>query len=209
MASRERAASQDELETMNEILQRLKRLDNQAGQLINANNSFIEHRAPRVEFDPATDTLTFEAEGIEQKITLKRADPNKPIQIDHLAAGGGYKAGRITTQEETSQAELMFEGALEEYYQNAHRVLKLVKTLPGLTNFECREITIVRNKLVEHPAKGEPYSFGYGSTGPVIRPMHKPDREWVDAGLVQNSDAFVTALTEAFKRQSTARDAGA
>ncbi|MGH8594396.1 MAG: hypothetical protein ACREV3_11215, partial [Gammaproteobacteria bacterium] len=70
------------------------------------------------------------------------------------------------------------------YYYAVHRALKLVKMLPQLHNFACREITIIRNKLVEHAEATEPYSFGYGSTGPVVRPIHTPGREWIDPGLL-------------------------
>jgi len=209
-ASRASIASRKEIETVDEVLQRLRRLDNQVGQLINTNNTFIEHRTPRTKFDTETDTYTVRVGGVEQKIKLKRADPNRPIQMRTLDVGGGYKAGRAATEEnEQSQTELMFEGILEDYYQNAHRVLKLVKTLPGLTNFVCREITIVRNKLVEHPEEGEPYSFGFGSTGPVVRPMHSPGREWIDAGLAPNTEVFVKALTNAFEKRIDASGASA
>jgi hypothetical protein len=86
---------------------------------------------------------------------------------------------------------------LEDYYHNAHRVLKLMKLLPGHGNFKCQEITVVRNKLVEHPAQGEPYSFGFGSSGPAVRPMHRSGRPWRDEGLVPNTERFVEALARA------------
>ena len=199
--SRSGSATPEELETINEIVQRVRRLNNQVGQLINTNNSFIEQRVPRFEFDPESDTVTTRVGGVELKTKSKRADPNKPIQMRTLTVGGAYTAGQSASeQNEQSQDEMMFEGSLEDYYQNAHRVLKLIKTLPGLGNFECREITIVRNKLVEHPESGEPYSFGFGATGPVVRPVHKPGREWIDAGLVPNTEAFVRELTLVLER---------
>jgi hypothetical protein len=97
---------------------------------------------------------------------------------------------------------LIYEGLLDDYYHNAHRVLKLMKSLPGQAGFSCREITIVRNKLVEHPEHGEPYSFGFGSTGPVVRPMHRAGREWRDAGLVPNTESFVNDLARALNRDA-------
>lgn len=202
--------NETELETISEIAQRLRRLDNQVGQLININNSLIEQRVPITEFDPETDTVTTRVKGAELKTKLKRADPNKPIQMRTLAAGGAYRAGRQTSSPEKQDVdEMLFEGSSEDYYHNAHRVLKLVKTIPGLSNFECMEITIVRNKLIEHPEHGEVYSFGFGSSGPVVRPMHKPGREWIDAGLVPNTEAFVKALTDAIERQLSAHGTGA
>lgn len=209
-ASKAHTASKAELETINEIARRLRRLDNQVGQLINTNNSLVQQRVPRTEFDPETDTVTTRIGGVELKTKLRRADPNKPIQMRTLAVGGAYKAGRQTTRpKEQDVDEMMFEGALEDYYHNAHRVLKLVKRLLGLSNFGCNEITIVRNKLVEHPEYGEAYSFGFGTSGPVVRPMHKPGREWIDAGLVPDTQAFVKKLTKAFEHQLSAGGAGA
>src|SRR5216684_5306704 len=120
-----------ELEAINEISRRLTRLDNQVDELININNSFIEQRAPQVQFDAETDTITFRFRDIEQKIKLKRANPNKPIQSDTRSVAGVYKAGQTTEEnQEQNPNELVFESALEDHYQNAHKVLKLVRSLP-------------------------------------------------------------------------------
>ena len=87
---------------------------------------------------------------------------------------------------------------MEDYYNNAHRVLKLVQKLPGLGGFSCKPITIVRNKLVAHEEPGDIYSFGFGTSGPTVRAMHKLGRAWRDTGLVANTEAFVTRLSDAF-----------
>jgi hypothetical protein len=190
-----------EKEAIDEVARRLRRLDNQLGQLIGLNNRVMKRRLPETEFDPDTDTVTYRIGELEQKIKLKRADPKVPITMRRLTEGGAYKAKPPDTKQQgvNERDELKFEGLLEDYYNNAHRVLKLVKALPGLRKFECREITIVRNKLVEHPHAGEVYSFGFGATGPTIRPMHKPDREWHDEGLVHNTETFVRRLAAALK----------
>jgi hypothetical protein len=189
-------------EALDEALRRLQRLDSQCGQLIKANNIFIEQQVPQFEFDPETDMVTVRADGLEQVVRLKRANPRKPISMRPLTVGGAYKPNITASGGSAGDiGELDFEGRLEEYYHNAHRILKIVKSLPGLKNFECREITIVRNKLIEHP-EGEVYSFGYGSSGPVVRPQHKSGRTWHDRGLVPNTEALLNRLVQAFEHTS-------
>jgi len=189
-------------ETLDEIVRRLHRLAGQAKQLIELNNAFLETEGLTTEFDPTTDTVTVRVGDIQQSIKLKRADPNVPIKMEGLTAGGAYKAGvRAGDPSGVSESQrLIYEGLLEDYYHNAHRVLKLMRLLPGQADFKCREITIVRNKLVEHPDEGEPYSFGFGSAGPVVRPMQRPGREWRDEGLVSNTERFVNELASALER---------
>lgn len=202
-ASRASKASPEETASLNEISRRLKRLENQVGELININNSMLATQVPQTEFDQDSDTVTFRWEGGEQKIKLKRADPNVPIQHRTVMAGGAYipeHSGQDENVQRETQ-EMKMEALLEDYYQNAHKVLKLVKTLPGLRNVRCQEITMVRNWLVEHPKRGDVYSFGYGTSGPVVRPIQKSARQWNDSGLVPNTEAFVGKLTEAFERQ--------
>jgi hypothetical protein len=197
------SATDDQMETIREITRRLDRLEEQFSRLMELNNSFIQHRAPTADFDNQTDIITFTAPDLgpeyTMKVKLKRADPTKPIRSHGEAIAGSYQPEQSNRSEHEKQQERLLENWLEDYYRNAHRVLKLVETLPGLKNFTCRPITIVRNHLIEHPKQGEIYSFGFGSTGPVVRPMYKPDREHVDAGLVPNTQAFVTSLTRAFE----------
>jgi hypothetical protein len=197
-----RQLSPAQQETVAEITQRLRRLDNEVGRLISLNNRFLKRRPLTTEFDQSTDTVTFRAGDVEQKIKLKRANPAVPITARQLAAGGVYKPDTATPEQVglSNDERHEFEGLLETYYSNAHRILKLVRTLPGLGKFECREITIVRNKLVEHPLAGDVYSFGFGTSGPVVRPLRKPDREWVDNGLVPNTESFIRKLTTDFNR---------
>lgn len=188
-------------ETVAEITQRLRRLDNDVGRPIGLNNRFLKRSPLKTEFDPSTDTVTFRVGDVEQKLKLKRANPAVPLTMRRLTAGGAYKSDSATPEQLglSNRERHEFEGLLEEYYNNAHRILKLVRTLPDLSKFECREITIVRNKLVEHPLAGDVYSFGFGASGPVVRPMRKPDREWIDDGLVPNTESFSRRLMTVFK----------
>lgn len=169
------------------------------------NNTLVDQRTPQIQFDPETGTVTYRMGELEQSVRLNRANPEIPITMGTVTVAGAYRPETIVDHEQSADVEeLAFEGLLEDYYHNAHRILKLVKSLPGFKNFECREIRIVRNQLVEHPKKGEVYSFGWGSSGPVVRPLHQQDREWVDRGLVPNTEALLGKLVEAFRRSSVA-----
>jgi len=169
------------------------------------NNTLIEQRGLQIRFDPGTDTVTYRMGELEQSVRLNRADPEIPIGMGTVTVAGVYKPETTVDQARGADVdELAFEGLLEDYYHNAHRILKLVKSLPGFKNFQCREITMVRNKLVEHPKRGEVYSFGWGSSGPVVRPLHQQDREWIDRGLVSNTQALLGKLVEAFGRSLVA-----
>jgi hypothetical protein len=195
--------TQEQRETLDEVTRRIRRLDEQVGRLVNLNNRYLETEAPMTTFDPSTDTVTFRVGDVQQSLKLNRADPNVPITMEEIGVGGAYRP----TDESGSMLHddrLEFEGLLEDYYQSAHRVLKLVRTLPGLESFKCREITIVRNKLVEHPPEGEAYSFGFGHSGPTVRPFHRPGRQWIDAGLVPNTQAFIDALATRFRESADA-----
>lgn len=90
----------------------------------------------------------------------------------------------------------------ETFYRNSHRLLKVLVQLPGLAELSCREISIVRNQLLEHPeGQGTPVtlpSFGYGSAGPRIKPIQASDQAGVhtDPGLFNNAEALFSALRE-------------
>ena len=88
----------------------------------------------------------------------------------------------------------------EAFYRHCHRLLKVLKQLPGLGSVECREISIVRNQLLEHPeGQGTPItlpSFGYGTAGPTIKPIQANQQAGVhqDAGLFHNAATLLGAL---------------
>lgn len=185
-----------------EIERRLKRLDDAVGELIEINNKLIDQNAPRVSFDPATDTLTVQVPGGEKmQVKLQRANTDVPMQMQNTAFAGAYHAGVEEPSDEVqNKLQKRLEDLVEHYYGSAHRVLKLMQKLPWFKKFECRAITIVRNKLVEHPGEDEPYAFGYGTNGPIVRPATRSPREWHDAGAVRNTEEFIAALAGAFKR---------
>lgn len=178
-----------------EIRRRLERLGAQAAELIDINNRMWAKQGFKVDFDPATDTIVFSVGGTEQRLKLNRADPNVPIQMTSLTAGSAYHAGTSQpSDEEEQRLRVELEEKLESYYQSAHRVLKLFGRVPGLAKIKCVAISRVRNELVEHPDDCALYSFGAGSTGPRMKPMHRSTPKFNDEGLVPNTRAFVDAI---------------
>ena len=186
-----------------EIRRRLGRLRVQAAELIDVNNrleaKYAEYGRAQHHIDPATNTLVFTYLGKEM-IRYRAADPNKPIQIvQQVGWSSGYEAGATppawpAADEEVQKLRLVLEDKLESYYQNAHRVLKLFGRIPGTKKIECRPITLVRNKLIEHPKDGSLYSFGSGWAGPLVKPMFRGELEFHDEGLVPNTRAFVDVI---------------
>jgi hypothetical protein len=187
--------SPEHAQVLLEIRRRLDRLGAQAAELIDINNRIWVKQGFKVDFDPSTDTVIVSIEGEEQRLKLKRADPNVPIQMKGLTAGSGYHAGTSQpSDEEEQRLRLELEEKLESYYQSAHRVLKLFGRVPSLAKIKCVAISRVRNELIEHPDDGALYSFGTGSTGPRVKPMHRGTPKFNDEGLVPNTRAFVDAI---------------
>jgi len=185
-------------ETLGETRRRLERLSTDAQRLIEINNALDDAEGITVQFDPDSDTVVYRVGDAEMKLKLRRADPSVPIGMGHVTSGAAYDA----TQEGTPplpNAELRreLETGLEAFYYSAHRILDLLATIPGLKKIDCREIRIVRNKLVEHASPGTLYSFGFGSTGPRVKPMHRGVAEWNDDGLVPNVQSFVRTIDTA------------
>jgi hypothetical protein len=179
-----------------EIRRRLERLGTQAAELIDINNRMWDKQGMKVDFDPSTDTMILSVGGVEQRrLKLKRADPNVAIQMVGSTAASGYHAGTSQpADEEEQRLRLELEEKLESYYQSAHRVLKLFGRVPGLAKVRCVAISRVRNELIEHADDGALYSFGAGSTGPRVKPMHRDAPQFNDEGLGPNTRAFVDAI---------------
>lgn len=195
------ALTQQRIETLREVETRLLRLAAQYNELLQINTRLMESDPLRIQmsFDPSSETITFGDGDTAIRIKLNRADPNVPIARDNESMVGAYIAGSTSSESaEIVQLKSRMESLLEDFYHSAHRVQKLVKTLPGMLKTESRAITIVRNKLVEHPEVGDFYTFGWSSSGPVVRPLHRPGRQWVDAGLIPNTKEFVDVLVKAF-----------
>ena len=192
--------SSKNVETLREVETRLIRLDKQYKELLEINTQLMESdpRRIRTHFDPESDTITVGFKDQEIKIRLNRADPNVPLGVTE-SSGGAYIASKETGDPDHIVAlKSRMESGLEGFYYSAHRIQKLMKTLPGIPKTESRAITIVRNKLVEHPDAGDFYSFGWSSNGPVVRPTHRPGRQWADLGLVPNMQEFANVVIKAF-----------
>jgi hypothetical protein len=188
--------SPNDIDTLREIERRIQRLQPALERLLQINAQLITDASPKVHLDQETDTISIQVGDQVHSLKLNRANPDTPVSLRSIATTGAYRAGGVRSNDTATISHLKseLEGALEQYYYNAHRVLKLIQQLPGLRNFKCKEIIIVRNKLVEHADHGDIYSFGFGSAGPVVRPMVRPGRVWTDQGLLRNTEAFVNAL---------------
>lgn len=203
-ASHAPALSAETQETLREVIRRLERLSAQTEKLIAINNSLLGTSGVSTEFDVSTDCLVIRAGDTEQRLQLRRTDPNVPITMRTLTAGGAYHAGATDDVPlEDAQLRLELESKLEAFYQSAHRVLKLLGTIPDLRKIKCMAITQVRNKLIEHPDDGTIYSFGFGSTGPRVKPMRRGTPAWNDEGLVPNTRDFVDAIAAGFAATRT------
>lgn len=178
-----------------EICRRLERMRAQAVELIDINNRIWAKAAFTIRFDPETETIIISVGGEEHALKLNRADPGVPIQMRSFAAGIAYHAGSSKAMdEEEARLRVELEEKLESYYQSAHRVLKLFGRIPALSKIRCTSISRVRNELIEHPDDGALYSFGVGSNGPTVKPMHRGTPRFIDEGLVPNTEAFVKAI---------------
>lgn len=191
-----------------EILRRVLRLRSTFTRLAEINARLMAVTPLTTSFDAATDTFIARSGDGEIRVKLKRADPSVPIGFTQLTEGGAYVARPkdAVSAQDSDELKAEMEDLLENYYYNAHRVLKLVQRLPRMRNFKCKEVVVVRNKLIEHADHGDMYSFGYGSTGPRVKPMGRPGREWNDEGLFTNTESFLGAPTAHFSQRS-ARDA--
>lgn len=202
-ARHERDLDAQQRETLYEVARRLEQLDEQAHRLIEQNNAFMAgHTITKIPGPEGADTIVVRLPGaLPVAITTKRADPNIPVEIGSTAGGGAYHvvSERASAFGVSDSERRKYESEVEAYYYNAHRVLDLLRETPGLGKLQSRAITIVRNKLVEHPTVGAKYSFGFGSAGPVVRPMGGAGG-WRDDGLVPNTEAFITDLTRMLDR---------
>ncbi len=134
---------------------------------------------PAVSSDEVSHTISFTHKGQTQSIKLSHADPNVPISIAGSTSISAYKAGsekRESATPDTDEFKMLVEQMLEHYYSNAFRVTKFVQQVSGRSKYDCRPITIVRNKLIEHFKPGSIYSFGFGSNDPFIKPIYRGER---------------------------------
>lgn len=188
--------------TLLEIKRRLERLDIQLRKLLEINEKLILKEDFKISFDQPNDTIVISMGGQEQRIKLKRADPNIPITLNNLTRGSAYQAGSASSRDDEEHAlRIELETELESYYQSAHKVLKLFGTIPEFTKIKSLSITRVRNNLIEHTKNGAVYSFGVGSTGPRVKPMYEGELVFNDEGLVPNTREFIDAIEKYLKQK--------
>lgn len=87
----------------------------------------------------------------------------------------------------------------ESFYYIAFRLRKIIRSLPALGNFECKEVRDVRNKLIEHAEESGVFfnSFASGGpNGPVIKASRMRGQEDIfpDKGLYHNASKFINNL---------------
>lgn len=158
-------------ETLREVVRRLERLSVLADELMVINNKLWASKGLNFSFDPSTGELVMSVGDAKQSIFLNRANPDVPISINSFTGLSAYNAGAADeVTPEDSNLRLELEAKLEGFYQSAHRVLRLLGTIPFLPKIKCMAITRVRNNLIEHPDDGALYSFGVGTSGPRVKP---------------------------------------
>ena len=185
-----------------EIRRLIVRLNSSFKDLIVINEKLIMANPFRIntEFDAETDMYTVKVGEQSLSTKLRRANPKTPISFQKLDSGIGYLSGADSSEtKDERELRLEMETRLEHYYNAAHRVQKLIQKLPGGRGFECRPVTIARNQLMEHLENNhERYSFGYGLSGPRLRPAHTGLVKWNDNGLIPNTKEFIEALLKQF-----------
>lgn len=192
--------------TLLEIKRRLERLDIQVNELMEINEKLILKEGFETNFDSSMDTMTVSFAGQEVKVQLRRADPNVPITMENLTRGSAYHAGNDNSiDEEEKKLRIELEDKLESYYYSAHKVLKLLGTVPGLSKIKSISVTRVRNNLIEHTSDGASYTFGVGSTGPRVKPMYQGEQVFNDEGLLPNTGDLISAIVEGCKNVSKTR----
>ena len=97
---------------------------------------------------------------------------------------------------------------VEYFYYSAHRIQDIIseskEDLPGLIRFTAKGVTLVRNNLVEHPARKDGvivFSHSVGPSGPKLRSIRwsldEPGTQ--DQGLWKNAAEFENLLNEALE----------
>lgn len=192
--------SESQLARVVDIKKRVQRLDHQFNRLMKLNYELMVADGVKSSFDSETGLLTFQAFGASMSIILQRADPNKPVQILSNAAFGAYDASHDPLHNNPAVGALrtQLEDETESFYAQAHRVQKKIQYLLQLKKTECKEIAIVRNRILEHPIDNVTNSFGYGTGGPHLSPMMRGKSEIQDNGLVHNAKAFDGFISEVF-----------
>ncbi len=139
-------------------------------------------------------------------LTLKRADPNVPIQLDNSTVGYSRTKGSAFSTKESRKKERRLERLSFEFYRTADRISHITEKLPGLKSFKCNKTRIIRNHLLEHPESkdsGITYdSFAYSiSEGPYIKGSRVGEHtHFMDDGFRINSLDFISNLTKTIQK---------
>ncbi len=146
------------------------------------------------------------------KIRLKRANPNVPIKLDNASVayprGDGERA-----QTKNTELEKKLERRTIEFYQTAHRIIHIAENIPGLKDFKCKEVRIIRNHLIEHPDSKDSKitydSFAYSKNeGPYVKGLRKDSQSGHrDRGFKANSASFLTGLEKVLIQCLNSREA--
>ena len=190
----------EQKDVADELKRRIMRLENDYNRLIHINNLLCEAELPKSHFDETTGIITATYKGATSSFRLISANPNTPVKAVGRFGTGAYTPNDIDKMigsEELDNLKMDMEQLLENFYNNAFRTTKLIQVLTGKTKYHCSEITMVRNRLIEHPEIGSIYSFGFSTNGPVVKPIQRGEKTWVDNGLIPNTHALVASLIEA------------
>jgi hypothetical protein len=150
-------------------------------------------------------------EGIAKQTVVRHEAAHQAHLDDIKARGIDYESVplpdnvRLTKEEMDAHSKAAFELKLlsEAFYYFAGRVRTILKKteLPGLQGFECKGVSDVRNKLLEHAGEKQSevviQSFGWGAPhGPVLKAARYGGQEDVfpDAGLYRNAEEFIENL---------------
>ena len=192
---------QDQMEISKELKRRIKRLENDYNRLMKINTLLCEAKLPKTHFDENIGEISISHKGTTLSLKVERANPSTPVTLLDCTSVGAYSTEGLDDNEDSDvvgELQMEMERILEHYYNSAFRITKILQEITRRKNYHCHEITIVRNKLIEHPEAGSIYSFGYGSSGPIIKPMFFDQKEWSDAGLVHNTAALVKSVLNIF-----------
>ncbi|MEN9582405.1 MAG: hypothetical protein RL641_359 [Candidatus Parcubacteria bacterium] len=96
-----------------------------------------------------------------------------------------------------------------DYYQLAHRVIKILEILPELDKIKCKPITAVRNHLIQHPEGRASLvtldSFGYSTEeGPIVKALREGSEIGAhpDKGFSSNNNSMVNSLEKVLSKKN-------
>jgi len=188
------ALNQEQSDIAGEALNKLFELEDLRKRIIELNARVLSQ-----DFDPIAllkDKIAEGEIGDHNLIELLQKNPN-PQRVQTIAGYTVNSERRTGFSEEKKELRRM----TLLYYQTAHMLLKRLRKLPALNNFQCTPMSIVRNQLMEHP-EGENSkvvfdTFGYSDVnGPTVKALRRAgqSQQHPDPGFRVNNNAFVAAV---------------